>query len=91
MCKIGILSWWIPVEGTCESNLQLQVEPVILPIAPQYVIACYCCKVVIYNHVFVGFNFVPNLIVIIFNLMYHVLFVGFHCKGYVRERERERE
>ena len=36
------------------------------------------CKVVIYNYVFVGFNSVSNLIVILFNLMYHVLHVGFY-------------
>ena len=36
---------------------------------------------------FVGFYFVPNLIVIMFNLLYPVLFVGFHCKGCERERE----
>ena len=41
------------------------------------------CKVVIYNYVFVGFNFVPNLIVILFNFMYPVFHVGFVCKGYV--------
>ena len=36
---------------------------------------------------FVGFNFVPNLIVILFNLLYPVFIVGFNCKGYVRERK----
>ena len=36
---------------------------------------------------FVGFNFVPNLIVIMFNLLYLVFHVGFICKGCVRERE----
>ena len=35
---------------------------------------------------FVGFYFVPNLIVIIFNLFYPVLIVGFHCKGCVIEK-----
>ena len=45
------------------------------------------CKVSIYNYVFVGFNFVPNLIVILFNLMYPVFHVGFICKGCVWERE----
>ena len=35
-------------------------------------------KVVIYNYVFVGFNSMSNLIVILFNLMYHVLHVGFY-------------
>ena len=34
----------------------------------------------------VGFNFVPNLIVILFNLLYPVFYVGFHCKGCVWER-----
>ena len=45
------------------------------------------CNVVIYNYVFVGFYFVSNLIVILFNLMYPVFHVGFICKGCVRERE----
>ena len=36
---------------------------------------------------FVDFYSVPNLIVIMFNLMYPILFVGFHCKGFVRDRE----
>ena len=45
-------------------------------------------KVVIYNYVFVGFNSMPNLIVILFNVMYPVFHVGFICKGYVCERER---
>ena len=36
---------------------------------------------------FVGFYFVSNLIVIIFNLLYPVFIVGFDCKGCVIERE----
>ena len=40
---------------------------------------------------FVGFNFVPNLIVILFNLLYPVFIVRFNCMGCERERERERE
>ena len=36
---------------------------------------------------FVGFYFLPNLIVIIFNLLYPVFIVGFDCKGCVLERE----
>ena len=36
---------------------------------------------------FVGFNFVPNLIVIMFNLLYPVFHVGFICKGCVWERK----
>ena len=36
---------------------------------------------------FVGFNFVPNLIEILFNLLYPVFIVGFNCKGCVIERE----
>ena len=36
---------------------------------------------------FVGFNSVPNLIVILFNLLYPVFHVGFICKGCVREKE----
>ena len=35
---------------------------------------------------FVGFYSVPNLIVIIFNLLYPVRIVGFHCKGCVIEK-----
>ena len=46
------------------------------------------CKVVIYNYVFVDFNSVPNLIVILFNLMYPVFHVGFICKVCVKEIER---
>ena len=37
---------------------------------------------------FVGFYSVPNLIIILFNLLYHVFIVGFDCKGYVLERKR---
>ena len=36
---------------------------------------------------FVGFNFMPNLIVILFNVLYPVFHVGFICKGCVREKE----
>ena len=37
---------------------------------------------------FVGFYFVPNLIVILFNLMYPVFVVGIYCKGvWLRECE----
>ena len=36
---------------------------------------------------FIGFNFVPNLIVILFNLLYPVFIVGLYCKGCVIERE----
>ena len=36
---------------------------------------------------FVGFNFVPNLIVILFNLLYPVFIVGLYCKGCMIERE----
>ena len=35
---------------------------------------------------FIGFYSMPNLIVIIFNLLYPVCIVGFHCKGCVIER-----
>ena len=35
---------------------------------------------------FVGFYFVPNLIVIIFNLLYPIFIMGFDCKGCVLER-----
>ena len=36
---------------------------------------------------FVGFNFMPNLIVILFNLMYPVFVVGIYCKGCVIVRK----
>ena len=36
---------------------------------------------------FVGFNSMPNLIVILFNLFYPVFIVGFDCKGCVIKRE----
>ena len=45
------------------------------------------CKVVIYNYVYVGFNSVSNLIIILFNLLYPKFHVGFICKGCVEERE----
>ena len=32
-----------------------------------------------------------NLIVILFNIVYHIFIVGFNCKGCEREKERERE
>ena len=36
---------------------------------------------------FVGFNFITNLIVILFNLLYPVSIMGLYCKGCVIERE----
>ena len=36
---------------------------------------------------FVGFNYVPNLIVILFNLLYPVFIVGFNCKGCMINKE----
>ena len=36
---------------------------------------------------FVGFNFVTNLIVILFNLLYPVFIIGLYYKGCVIERE----
>ena len=36
---------------------------------------------------FVGFYSIPNLIVILFNLMYPVFVVGIYCKGCVIVRE----
>ena len=35
----------------------------------------------------VGFYSVPNLIIILFNLLYPIFIVGFDCKGCVIERE----
>ena len=45
------------------------------------------CKVVIYNYVFCRLYFVPNLIVISFNLLYPVFIVRFNCKGCAIEKE----
>ena len=42
---------------------------------------------VIYNYVFVGFYFVSNLIVIMFNLLYPVFIVRSICKNCVCERK----
>ena len=39
------------------------------------------------NMNFVGFYFVPNLIVILFNLMYPIFVMGIYCKGCVIVRE----
>ena len=36
---------------------------------------------------FVGFNYVPNLIVILFNLLSPVFIVGFNCKGCMINKE----
>ena len=36
---------------------------------------------------FVGFNFVTNLIVILFNLLYPVFIARLYCKGCVIKRE----
>ena len=41
----------------------------------------------IYKYVFVDFYFVPNLIVILFNLLYPVFVVGIYYKGCVIVRE----
>ena len=38
---------------------------------------------------FVGFNMVPNLVVILFNLLYPVFIAGFDYKGCVIEKECE--
>ena len=38
---------------------------------------------------FVGLYSVPNLIVMLLNILYHVFIVGFHCKDCVLKRERE--
>ena len=43
------------------------------------------CKVAIYKDVFFGFYSLPNLIIIMFNLMYFVFYAGSICKGCVRE------
>ena len=46
----------------------------------------YSVKLLFTTICFVGFYSEPNLIVIIFNLLYPVCIVGFHCKGCVIER-----
>ena len=37
---------------------------------------------------FVGLYFVPNLIVMLFNILYPIFIVGYHYKGCMLERER---
>ena len=49
----------------------------------------YSVKLLFTTLCFVGLYSVPNLIVMLFNLLYLVFIVGFHCKGCVLERERE--
>ena len=39
------------------------------------------------NMYFIGFYSMPNLIVIIFNLLYPIFIMGFDCKGCVLKRE----
>ena len=46
------------------------------------------CKVVIYNIVFCWLIFHAKFIVMLFNLLYPVFIVGFHCKGCVLKTER---
>ena len=36
---------------------------------------------------FVNFNFMPNFIVILFNLLYIIFIMRFNCKGCVIKRE----
>ena len=47
----------------------------------------YIVKLLFTTMCFVGFYSVPNLIIIMFNLLYPVFHVGFICKGCVWERE----
>ena len=46
-----------------------------------------CVKLLFTTLCFVGLYSVPNLIVMLFNLLYPVFIVGFHCKGCVLERD----
>ena len=43
----------------------------------------HCVKLQFTTMCFVSFNSVPNLIVILFNLLYPIFHVGFICKGCV--------
>ena len=62
----------------------LKVDKLLL--LPMPTISIIAVKLLFTTICFVGFYFVPNLIVIIFNPVYHVCIVGFHCKGWVIER-----
>ena len=62
----------------------LKVDKLLL--LPMPTISINAVKLLFTTICFVGFYFVPNLIVIIFNPVYHVCIVGFHCKGWVIER-----
>ena len=46
-----------------------------------------CVKLLFTTLCFVGLYSMPNLIVMLFNLLYPICIVGFYCKGCVLERE----
>ena len=46
------------------------------------------CKFVIYKYVFGWLSFRAKFYCMLFNLLYPVFIVRFHCKGCVLERER---
>ena len=49
------------------------------------------CKVVIFKYVFCWLSFRAKFDCMLFNLLYPVFIVGFHCKGCELKRERECE
>ena len=61
--------------------------PLGICISPLVYASLLCVKLWFSNMYFVGFYSVPNLIVILFNLMYSVFVVGIYCKGCVIVRE----
>ena len=73
------------VLGLCSYVLVLMFKFVIMFLCVLVQNELY--KVMIYNYCFVGFYSVPNLIVILLNLLYPVFIVGFNCKGCVIVRE----
>ena len=73
------------VLGLCSYVLVLMFKFVIMFLCVLVQNELY--KVMIYNYCFVGFYSVPNLIVIIFNLLYPIFIMEFDCKGCVLERE----
>ena len=77
------------VLGLCSYVLELMFKFVIMFMC--VLVQNELCKVVIYNYCFVGFYSVPNLIVILFNLLYPIFIVGFNCKGCMIASERKCE
>ena len=67
------------VLGLCSYVLVLMFKFVIMLLCVLIQNELY--KVMIYNYCFVGFYYMPNLIVISFNQLYPVFIMGCNCKG----------